>query len=84
MFITVKNEVTDFKIIFDVNSIDTAKILEAVKDWVRNNLDRFDLCEAHSCEVTNEGLNIFISGDEDSVSLSVSLTESEAIKLNVN
>jgi len=42
-----------------------------VADWVRENLDRFDLNEPHSCKVTQFHEDITISGDEDIVLLVV-------------
>lgn len=81
MLVTLKNKLTDEKIIFNVDTIDTTKIMNALSKWIEMNLDKFNLNEMFSCDVTIEGLDILISGDEDRVRLTVSVTESEAIEL---
>ena len=52
-----------------------------IAEWVRDNLDKFNLNEPHSCKVTQFGDDITISGDEDIVLLVVK--ELEIIELDV-
>ena len=51
---------------FNIESTD-----EHIAEWVRNNLDRFDLNEPHNCTVTQFDHMLNISGDEDLMEINI-------------
>ena len=82
MFINLKNNLTDNKLTFKTTTIMQEKAFDEIKDWVENNLDKFNLNEEHSCIVERDGFEITISGDEDRVSLELTATIKDCIILN--
>lgn len=54
---------------FDGNSFDEDSTGEKIAKWVRDNLNKLDLNEEHSCKVTHFKGDITISGDEDIILL---------------
>jgi len=81
MFTTLKNQLTDEETIFKNKSVFQEKNFDEIRDWVDNNLDRFNLNEAHSCKVERFGFTISITGDEDRIMLSLNNTLDDAIIL---
>ena len=49
--------------------------IEQLKDWVYENMDKFELNEAYSCNVKEYGGMLHIYGDEDSVDVEIESVE---------
>lgn len=79
MFTVLKNTLTDEEIIFKNKTIFQEQNLDAIRDWVENNLSKFNVSEAHSCIVERVFKEITISGDEDRIVLELSHIMEHAI-----
>ena len=81
MFTTVKNNLTDEKTIFETRTTVQVYAFNKIRDWVENNLALFRVGDEQSCIVKREDDIISITGKDARITLKLTNTKDEAIKL---